>query len=425
MTVPTAIRDRLADIRGRTRDLRDAIKAAKDERDAARAAMTETGKVDPNSTEFKRAEQAVRTLNGLEDQLALVQDEERYVLAQLAGVDPSANGDSFLRDPEVLQSLAGMANSSAPVGRVNLGLAVPREDLVTQIGAAIVAQTPGQLNIEDGGVLRRGPSRGVWEQPRRPLRLLDLIPSTTMEGRSFEYSRDIAETPYEGAAETAEGAVKPAITEEFEDEEAIAKTIANFVKAKKQQLADAPILETIIRNRLAYRVLRRLENQIVSGNGVGENLTGILNTAGIASIAFDADELAADQALEGIVAVLLSEAVPNFVALNPRDWADMLKAKAEGDGHYFSGGPFVSTAERLWNVATVPSTGVDPGKALIGDTTIGATVFVREGVNVTASDADQDDFTRNRVTLLGEGRFALAIWQPSAFAEVEFTGPVT
>jgi hypothetical protein len=43
---------------------------------------------------------------------------------------------------------------------------------------------------------------------------------------------------------------------------------------------------------------------------------------------------------------------------------------------------------------------------------------VREAVQVIASDSDQDDFTRNRVTLLGEGRFAVAIWQPSAFAVV-------
>ena len=47
------------------------------------------------------------------------------------------------------------------------------------------------------------------------------------------------------------------------------------------------------------------------------------------------------------------------------------------------------------------------------------TLFVGEGVTVIASDSDQDEFTRNRVALLGEGRFALAVWQPSAFAVVD------
>jgi hypothetical protein len=43
---------------------------------------------------------------------------------------------------------------------------------------------------------------------------------------------------------------------------------------------------------------------------------------------------------------------------------------------------------------------------------------VREAVNVRLSDSDQDDFIRNRLTALAEGRFALAIWQPSAFSLV-------
>jgi hypothetical protein len=51
----------------------------------------------------------------------------------------------------------------------------------------------------------------------------------------------------------------------------------------------------------------------------------------------------------------------------------------------------------------------------------GATLFVRERVHVLISDSDQDDFLRNRVTLLGEMRAAIAIWQPSCFALVDLT----
>jgi hypothetical protein len=34
------------------------------------------------------------------------------------------------------------------------------------------------------------------------------------------------------------------------------------------------------------------------------------------------------------------------------------------------------------------------------------------------SDGDSDDFTRNRVTALGEMRAAVLVWQPSAFVVV-------
>jgi hypothetical protein len=42
---------------------------------------------------------------------------------------------------------------------------------------------------------------------------------------------------------------------------------------------------------------------------------------------------------------------------------------------------------------------------------------MRQGVNVKTSDADQDDFIRNRVTLLAECRAAFPVWRPSAFAK--------
>lgn len=90
----------------------------------------------------------------------------------------------------------------------------------------------------------------------------------------------------------------------------------------------------------------------------------------------------------------MSDASPNAVALNPGDLANMLKAKAAVSGDYFSGGPFVATAERLWGAVAVPATGVPAGTALVGDFALGATLFVREGVSVLASDSDQDDFVR-------------------------------
>jgi HK97 family phage major capsid protein len=66
----------------------------------------------------------------------------------------------------------------------------------------------------------------------------------------------------------------------------------------------------------------------------------------------------------------------------------------------------------------VTSTVMPVGQALIGDFGQCATLFVREGVNVRVSDADQDDFVRNQVTLFAEGRFAIAIWRPACLSVV-------
>jgi hypothetical protein len=408
--------DRLADIKGRISQIRDERAAAKAAVEQARQAFSNANHNGPVTgwPEFRQAQEATARLAQVEDRLTAAHEEEQFILGQMGGNGGGLLlGDSFLRSPEALRELAQMGTSSAPIGRVNLGVGVSREDIVGQLGMYAAA---GESTI---GFAGRGTTfAGMREGPRRPLRLLDLIPSAPMDGRSIEYSQEVGSS-LDTAAETAEGALKPAHTADFEDAEAVAKTVAHHTKTRKQALADQPQMEGVIRNRLAYGVLRRLEGQVLAGDGTGENLRGILNTTGIASVAYDAGEQAADQALEAIVAVLLSDANPNFVALNPRDWADMLKAKATGSGEYFSGGPFVATAEQLWGATAVPATGIPQGTALVGDATIGATIFVREGVTVIASDSDQDDFVRNRVTLLGEGRFALAIWEPQAFAVVD------
>lgn len=405
-------REQLAAVQARINELRGKRKTAASARDAAKASFAASGaKVD--SADFRRAKEAADDLRLVEAELELAQGEQVELLQAFGDGRPPR---AFL-GTDAYEALDRMAHSSAPLGRVNLGEAVPQRDVQRMIGAFAqpTMAVAGEATIGDTA---RSRYFGVATQPRRALRLLDLIPALPMDAGTFDYSQETGAVGG-AAAETVEGAAKPAATVDYLDAEARARTVAHYTKVKKQQLADLPMFEGILRDRLAYGVLRRLENQIVAGDGVGENLRGITATTGVGAVAFDPGQESADLALEGLVAVLLSEATPNFIALNPRDWANMLKAKSTGSGEYFSGGPFVARAQELWGVMAVPSTAVAQGTALVGDATLGATVFVREGIHVLLSDSDQDDFTKNKVTLLGEGRFALAIWQPAAFAVVD------
>jgi HK97 family phage major capsid protein len=114
---------------------------------------------------------------------------------------------------------------------------------------------------------------------------------------------------------------------------------------------------------------------------------------------------------------LISGAQPNVVALNVNDWAALLKTKSSGSGEYLAN-PFLSTVSTVWNRNLVPSVAIPAGKSIVGDTSIGATLQIREGANLRISDADADDMTRNRVTLLVEMRASLATWIPAAFTTI-------
>ena len=74
--------------------------------------------------------------------------------------------------------------------------------------------------------------------------------------------------------------------------------------------------------------------------------------------------------------------------------------------------------DQLWGLPCVVTKAVPQGTALVGDFQLGATLFAREGVNLSASDADQDDFIRNQLTFLAEGRVGAGDLEPACFAEV-------
>ncbi len=66
------------------------------------------------------------------------------------------------------------------------------------------------------------------------------------------------------------------------------RTIAHWEAAHRNVLADEPQLRSIVDNELLYGLRLTEDNQILSGAGTGEDLTGILNTTGIQTYAWSA-----------------------------------------------------------------------------------------------------------------------------------------
>ena len=159
-----------------------------------------------------------------------------------------------------------------------------------------------------------------------------------------------------------------------------------------------------------YGDLKRLEDQIVAGDGAGENIEGLLHTTGLSDTAFDAGVPLGELLLSGAVDTILSNATPSAVIVNPSDWRAVITEKSTGDGQYLR-------AQDLIQQPVIQSAALPAGIALVGDFNQ-AQVLVREGVNVRVSDSDQDDFVRGQVTLLAEGRFAFVVWDTTAFAVV-------
>jgi HK97 family phage major capsid protein len=348
---------------------------------------------------------------------------ERTLLSQMAGMGGAALGsESFLDNPETVRQLEALAHSSSPVGSMNLGPLMSAEEYAAMIESGAWGSNPKMAAGTDPALQdtsRIGPYRGIIPQLQRRLRILDLIPAGTMVGNSFYYTRLAGSL--DTAAEVADLSIKAQGDAELSDAQVVAKTIAHWNKISRPQLDDVAGLATTMQTRLIYGVNRRIENAVLAGDGVGQNMLGILNTTGIASVAFSAGVELLDLPLDGIAAILTSEAEPNAVVLNPNDWAAMVKRRAGAtdgtwSGAYLYGEPGDQAVPTLWGLPLITSTAMPAGQALVGDFSLGAVLYIREGVNFRISDSDQDDFLKNRITMLAEARVGLAVYQPSCFA---------
>lgn len=415
-----SLREQLKAIEASLDAARTTKKQKADEMASAQETYSKIPDLKPGSPEFEAAKQAVREHGEAAEEVAAWEKEQVAVLKMLQSeggapdpeqpADPADGRASSGWDSSALlavdgmrEALAAAAHSKSRFGGMEIGQVVDRDTL-----AADVAPTSN---------MRRGEFYGVLPQLQRQLRVLDLIPTGTMDANSFPYVR---ESGSYNAVEVAEGAVKPEGAVTYTDDEAIAATIAEWLKIRRQALADVAALQTVLDGRLRHSVLRRLEAQVLNGDGVGANMRGILKTTGIATVAFDAAQLIADQILSGITTLLLADALADGVVAHPTDWQTVLKAKAS-DGHYYSGGPFSTTPPTVWGVPLLASAAIPVGHALAGDFAIGATLMIREGVNVRISDSDQNDFVTNRVTVLAEMRAALPVWRPGAFCDVDLS----
>lgn len=277
-------------------------------------------------------------------------------------------------------------------------------------GFIIKAITTNSTGVPDStrmpGIMPTAPDWQSW--------LFARVAQGQMTGGVLEYVQDTSVAYDATVPPTAEGQPKPEVTNTFELKQVMPKTIAHWLAASKQILADAAALRSYIDGRLLYGLMRKLEHQVVAGDGLTNNMTGLYTAAGDAGALVVGDS-GIDSIRKGIATVEASGWFVDTIGLHPLDWSAIQLTKGE-DGHYVYVNPAATGTgpAPLWGKVVIPSPEVVQGKYLVGDFARGAQLFEREGASVQAG-FQNDDFTRNLVTLLAEMRAALAIYGASAF----------
>ena len=225
------------------------------------------------------------------------------------------------------------------------------------------------------------------------------------------------------AAPVAPGEQKPQSDYEFTVAEAPVRTIAHWVPITRQMADDTPGLMSLIDGELRYGLQRAEEDQLLYGDGVGENIAGLIPQATPYSPPFEVQQKnQLDELLLAIAQAQESQIPATGIIVNDLDWKQM-QALKDGEGRYLGAGPFGTVANLAWTLPVIDTPAMEPGEFLVGGFGLAAQILDRMDVEVLISSEDRDNFIKNMLTIRGEERLALAVKRPQALVHGTFETP--
>jgi HK97 family phage major capsid protein len=203
---------------------------------------------------------------------------------------------------------------------------------------------------------------------------------------------------------TAEGKLKPDGEIKYEEVSVEVKKIAGTIKVSKEMLADLAFVRSEINSELMQSIEQGVDWAMINGIG-GAQITGLLNAglpnyiSGVfAGVVPGANILDVIRILKAQIQAANQE--PTHVLLHPEDVAKLEISKSVTGEYTF---PYWMNGQLLVSgLVIVPTTNIAPDTIVIGDFSK-LIVKIREDVNMTVG-YENDDFTRNMVTILAEAR---------------------
>jgi HK97 family phage major capsid protein len=332
---------------------------------------------------------------------------------------------------EIEQKLARRGGGEDGTGRKSVGQMVtgdeniktfmeraPSKGSISFPVKAIITSLTTDADGSAGDLIVPDRQSGLVAPPERRMTIRDLITPGRTGSNSIQFVQETGFT--NNAAAVAEAAQKAQSELKFDLKTLAVATIAHWVQASKQILADAPMLESYIDGRLRYGLAYAEELQLLKGDGTGANLLGMIPqaTAYAAPGGLVADTMI-DQLRFAMLQAVLAEYPATGHILNPIDWA-RIETMKDGEGRYIIGNPTTATTPTLWRLPVVETPAMTVDKFLTGAFKLACQLFDREDANVELSTEDRDNFIKNLVTIRGEERLALAVYRPEALIYGDF-----
>jgi HK97 family phage major capsid protein len=250
--------------------------------------------------------------------------------------------------------------------------------------------------------------------PSRKIHVRQLIPGGAMGMKStFDFVKEVAG---EGAPATAaEGATKSQFELNLVEVSAKAQWIAGFLKISRNMLDDVTGMTTFLNSRLPELLLRAEDTQLISGNGTGSNLSGILD-AGNYTISNTGDNFI-EKLVNAIADCEANDRTANGILVNPVDYYQSLLNKTTADEYTLPDSliSFINGQLFLAGVPVYKSTAIAAGTYIVGDWAMGANLISRDPIRVEFFYEDGTNVQQNKVTVRVEERVAFPIYGDTYF----------
>lgn len=402
---------------------------SQEERDTIEKTLDEVREIEIQVEKERKNESLTAEIDKFDDMFtAAGKKQQRRGLppAIQQGMKNVSLGRQFV-DSEVWQ---GWLKANAPGGQISVkGFTTPPIQIKSSELFGRKELITGTSDVSAGAFVVTDRT-GIYEQiGRYPLTLRSLIDvrqtgsdlvEFVQQTRQVTQATPVAEanvTDYSGATGEVSGE-KPEGTVRWLVVNTPVKTIAVWIPATTRALADANQLRGLIDSELRSDVNEELEDQLLNGNGVGENFTGLTNTPGVLVQAFNTD--IARTARMAITNLLINgRQMPTAWLLNPQDWEafDLLQ---DTNGQYYWGGPMRQGPPTLWGVPVAQSFFLTQGTGYLGNWRK-MVLWDREQATIAVSDSHADFFIRNMVAIRCELRAAMGVTRPTGFVEMDLT----
>lgn len=251
----------------------------------------------------------------------------------------------------------------------------------------------------------------VVPQADPPPSVIDTIPRGRTSQAVIKYMEETTKT--NAAAERSEGAAYAESAFELEEKTQTVQTIGHLIPVTDEQLQDVPQARDYLNLRMGEGIRRRVDRQILLGDGADPNTQGISGRTGLQTSALLVGENPADETLKAISNVRWTgDANPNVIYMHPNDWYSIRIMKTTTK-EYLWGPPFATGQDTMWGLQVVLTNQLPFETVLVGDTRY-VQLWIRRGVEILTGYRN-NEFGQGVMTIRAGMRVAIAVYRSAAW----------